>query len=302
MATIADVSRRRMRSAALVVLLLFAPLVALAASSSGPDTTQSPSKLYRLSMKDGTSLVGTILGQTTDSLTFRTGSGIMVTLSQKDVGEMEEVNGIIEGGEYRRYDPNVSRLFFGPTAEAVHGGYLSAYEIFFPFLAFGIADVFTLAGGMTIVPGLPMEDQLYYVAPKITLPLGSETFKLAGGALYTNIFSSEGETGAGAVYGVATMGSKGTALTLGMGFGFSGGGWADQPVLLVGGEARLSNSIALISENWFPIGSDVQLLSFGLRFFGDQLSADLGFFLPLSTSESGTIPIPWLGFSYNFGR
>jgi hypothetical protein len=74
-------------------------------------------------------------------------------------------------------------------------------------------------------------------------------------------------------------------------------------VLLAGGEAHLSNSVALITENWFPLGSDVQLLSFGLRFFGDHLSADLGFWYPLTREGTEGFPfLPWLGFCYNFGR
>ena len=258
-------------------------------------------KVYRLSMKDGTVLVGSIIRQTPDSLAFRTGSGLTMMIPRHQVVDTEVVSGQFVNGEYKRYDPNHSRLFFGPTAQPVHGGYFSAYEIFFPFLAFGIGDVLTVAGGMSLVPGAT--DHLYYIAPKISIPVKSETFSIAGGVLYTNILGGEGEGGAGIAYGVTTVGSNGSALTLGAGFGFSGGEWAHQPVLFADGEARLSNSVALITENWFPVGSDVQLLSFGLRFFGDHLSADLGFMYPLTKEGTEGFPfLPWLGFCYNFGR
>ena len=276
-------------------LLVTTSLVASVPLPADSDTSQ----LYKITLKDGSTLVGTLINERPDSLEFRTGSGLLVTVAQDQVTGKEEVSGTIEDGEYKRYDPNTSRLFFGPTARPVHGGYFSTYEIFFPFIAFGIADVFTLAGGMTLVPGAT--DQLFYVAPKITF-LNTEEFGLAGGLVYTNVFGEdEGNGGAGIAYGVTTFGSKRAAATLGLGFGFSGGEWAHQPVIVVGGEAQLSNSVALLTENWIPVGSDVQMLSFGIRFFGDHLSSDLAFLIPLTPEGSEGFPfMPWVGFCYAF--
>jgi hypothetical protein len=64
----------------------------------------------------------------------------------------------------------------------------------------------------------------------------------------------------------------------------------------------VSNSVALVSENWIPVGSDVQILSFGFRFFGEHLAADLAYFYPVTKTESEGFPfLPWSGFTYNFG-
>ena len=55
----------------------------------------------------------------------------------------------------------------------------------------------------------------------------------------------------------------------------------------------------------FEILVSVLILSFGIRFFGERLSADLGFFYPMSEGEGiseGFPFIPWLGFAYNFGN
>jgi hypothetical protein len=60
-----------------------------------------------------------------------------------------------------------------------------------------------------------------------------------------------------------------------------------------------------MSENYVPFGSDVVVLSFGIRFFGDNLSADLGFFYPMENGEGineGFPLIPWLAFAYSFGN
>ena len=49
---------------------------------------------------------------------------------------------------------------------------------------------------------------------------------------------------------------------------------------MLGGNIRLSNNIALVSENWFITGGDFSLgeqpFALALRFFGDRLAADVG--------------------------
>jgi hypothetical protein len=92
--------------------------------------------------------------------------------------------------------------------------------------------------------------------------------------LYIN--STEGGSeGVGILYGVGTLGLADKALTLGLGWGFAGGEISNEPVLMLGGELQLSNSFKLMTENWFPPGTDIAIVSFGLRFFGENLSADL---------------------------
>lgn len=103
-------------------------------------------------------------------------------------------------GELWRTDPNHTRLLFAPTARALKAGqgYFSVYEIFFPFVAVGVTDFFTLSGGFSLFPGV--ESQLLYIAPKIT-PVHLEKFDLAAGVLYIKI--PEEDEGAGILYSVA---------------------------------------------------------------------------------------------------
>ncbi len=74
-----------------------------------------------------------------------------------------------------------------------------------------------------------------------------------------------------------------------------------QEYLILGGDVQLSNSVKLISENYIPIGTEdgSLLYSFGIRFFGDNLSADLGFFGVTEETEGWPFA-PWVGFAYNF--
>ncbi len=252
-------------------------------------------KVVKLVLTDGSELVGKIVEEQEDRYIFLTLSGIRVEVQKTAVKEKEELRGEAVGTEYKRVDPNRTRLFFAPTARALPQGkgYFSAYEIFFPFLAVGVTDYLTLSGGMSLVPGV--SEQLLYFAPKIRFA-HLENFDLAGGVLYAGVPSAGSF---GIAYGVATFGSERAALTVGLGYGFADGDFADSPVIVLGGEVQLSNSLKLLTENWLPPESDVLVYSFGLRFFGESLAADFGF-IGVTESTEGWPFFPWLGFAYNF--
>lgn len=256
-------------------------------------------KPVRIILLDGSELVGTVVSENEESIEFRTGGNITMSLPKKQVRGREVLSGEIIGGEYIRNDPNSTRLLFSPTARPLKSGqgYFSIYEIFFPMIAVGVANVATLAGGLTLFPGA--QEQLFYFGPKIT-PVNMEKLSISGGLLYMRS-TGGGTDGFGIMYGVTTLGTEKAALTAGLGWGFYGDETADRPILMIGGEVRASNSIKFISENWFPPGSDFSLLSFGIRFFGDNLAADLGFWYPAGARTSGFPFLPWIGFVYNFG-
>ncbi|MBX3006473.1 MAG: hypothetical protein KF816_00460 [Melioribacteraceae bacterium] len=251
-------------------------------------------KVFRITLKDNTEIIAKIINQTTDSIFFATPLGIKLGVDKKNISDQDLLNGYFENDKYVRIDPNRTRLFFAPTGRMLKGGegYISDYWLFFPFISMGITDFFTLSGGMTLFPGA--NNQLFYIAPRIGV-VQSDKYSLSGGIIY----ASAEEVNFGIVYGVTSIGSKTHSFTLGIGYGFSDGELAKKPVIVIGGEAQVSNSLKLISENWIPPGSNQMLISFGLRFFGDYLAADFG--LITSSKASGGFPfLPWLGFCYNF--
>ncbi|MGA9363267.1 MAG: hypothetical protein WBW16_02755 [Bacteroidota bacterium] len=261
--------------------------------------TSTTTRLQKIILKDGSEMIGAVTSRDSGLIRFETLSNVSMTIPNSQVREIETLSGEVVGGEYRRADPNQTRLLFAPNARSLKAGqgYFSAYEIFFPFLAVGVTDFATVSGGMTLFPGA--SDQLFYLAPKVRAIHGKD-FDLAGGVLYLNATSGSSE-GLGILYGVGTYGTANEALTIGLGWGFAEGKVKDKPILLLGGEARVSNSVKLITENWIPPSSDVSLISFGVRFFGDNLAADLGFVYPAGSGISGFPFLPWLGFAYNFG-
>jgi hypothetical protein len=270
------------------------------APPSTPPSDLSSMRTVRIILKDGSELVGKIASRDSIKINFITMSGISLDIPQTEIKSMEAIAGTWVRGEFQYADPNQTRLFFAPTGRglAQGQGYFSAYELFFPFIAYGVTDFFTLAGGISIFPGTTA--QLVMIAPRVNFP-ASDVLHISGGILYINSTSFQGD-GLGITYGTGTLGSSDAALTLGLGWGFSGGSYADKPIIVLGGEARLSQHTKLISENWFPPGTDAFVYSFGLRFFGERLAADLAFFGYSDLKTEGFPFFPWLGFAYNFGQ
>ena len=266
--------------------LLFAGL-ALAQADSTTVTS--------ISLFDGTELKGFIIEQSDSLVNFKTISGIEMKIDRKLIEDISSSKGEIIKGQFQRYDPNRTRLFFGPTARTLPqgDGYFSAYMIFVPFLAVGVTDYFTISGGMTLVPGA--EEQMVYIGPKVRI-LNVESFSLGAGIIYSHIDESD----LGIAYGVTTIGSERAALTVGIGWGYEDSEFSETPFILLGGEVQVSNSVKLLSENW--IMSETGIISFGIRFFGDNLAADFGFFRPVGedTDMEGWPFIPWIGFVYNW--
>lgn len=199
----------------------------------------------------------------------------------------------------RTSDSNRTRLFLAPTGRPLKQGqgYFSAYQIFFPFVAIGVTDFLSMAGGISLLPAA--EEQIIYLAPRLT-PLHFKDVDVSAGVLYVSATGAD-FSGVGIVYGVGTYGTRDAALTAGLGWGFAEGEISNEPVLMLGGELRVSNSVKLLTENWIPPSSGGFVYSFGVRFFGENLAADFGL-LGWSKGISDGFPFfPWIGFAYNFG-
>jgi hypothetical protein len=254
---------------------------------------------YRVVLKDGMEFVGTIQSQDSSRVEFLSSTNIKMVIPREQINSLERLSASAMSGRFRRSDPNYTRLFFSPTGRPLKGGqgYFSVYEVFFPFLAVGIGNAVTLAGGMSLVPGI--KDEIFYFAPKIT-PVHVSNLDISAGVLYVNSTAAD-FSGLGVVYAVGTYGSTDGALTAGLGWNFAAGELSNKPVLLLGAELRISESTKFITENFVPPESSSFIYSFGLRFFGESLAADLGFIGWSNSNARGFPFIPWVGFVYNFG-
>ena len=250
-------------------------------------------EIVKIELKDGSTLIGQVISEDENTIVFKTTSGIKMDIPRVEIKKQAVVTDKIKKGEIWENDPNQTRLFFSPTGRPLDKGegYFAVYELFFPFLAVGITDNLTLAGGMSLFLGA--DEQLLYIAPKYTF-LKKEKVNLSAGILFMKI--PDVDQGAGIVYGVGTFGDRDKAVTVGLGYGFSGGDFANSPVITLGGELRAGKNTKFISENWIFTSGTAPLFSLGLRFFGEKLAADFGLMAP----PEADVMIPWLGFAYNF--
>jgi hypothetical protein len=291
-------------------LRLFYPLILLAASTGSLDAQRPPATRpvlvvadsgvqQRVVMRDGSELIGRIISIGDTTVQFQSGIGLMTLRSDDILRLTSERGGSTRDGQYYFPNPNATRLIFAPTGRMLEGGegYFSDYWIFFPGVSVGLADMVSIGGGMSIFPGIGLDEQLLYVTPKVGV-VRTEEFNAAIGALYVAVPSFDDESSresAGMLYGVGTWGSLDNNFTAGLGYGFANGDMASSPAVLLGGEARASPRISFVTENYFIPGGTV-LLGGGLRFMGRGLSVDLAIF-GASGNESGCC-FPFLGFVY----
>ena len=253
--------------------------------------------LYKIELHDGSTLIGNILFEDETQITLLTPSGLRIEVMKFQISRKQKYRDESDLEESDDSDPNMHRLFLSPTGRPLKTEqiYFSNYELFFPFIGIGITDFLSIAAGVTLVPGA--DHQLLLFAPKVT-PLQAGNFYLSGGmVLLANIV--EGET-SGIVYSSATYGDKYDGVTVGLGYDFSDGEITDQPLFVFGVEVQISNSAKIITENWLSIEQEGSLLSFGVRFFGEQLSSDIALIYPTNNSGSGFPFLPWVSFTYIF--
>ena len=256
-----------------------------------------------LVLKDGSRLIGRIVEIGESEIQFETSLGKLTILRSK-IRDVEVIpSSSIKNGTYWLPNPNNTRLYFGPTARNLKKGegYFADYFFLFPGIAYGVTDNITIGGGMSIIPGIDISDQLFYFTPKIGGEI-SKNLNVAIGALIVTVPDSLDDdvpNTAGIFYTVGTYGTPDASVTAGIGYGYVEDEFADRPMVMVGGEKRLSRRISFVTENWMVPGVDNLIISYGVRFFGESLSVDLA--LVNILGEDSVFPgVPYIDFVYNF--
>lgn len=303
------------------LLRLWLMAAALAVPGFGSADEAAPGQVT-ITLKDGGTLVGTIVAEDENAVTLRTSSGVELKLPREAIASRGTPTPKGEAASLSPFaDPNESRLMFAPTGRPLGkgNGYFSDHYVLFPGFAYGLTKNLSLAGGVSAIPAVGLSEQVFYVSASAGWNLADKA-SLAVGGLYAA--GAEEEFGVTALFGVSTFGRSDRSLSLGLAllgerdeeylFGPRGEylssrtSWRfrDAPVLMLGGSLRLARNISLISESWLFLGKDFELSQqpFGvaLRFFNGRLSADVGVVLVKEVLEEG-FPVPWLSFSYHFG-
>lgn len=268
-------------------------------------------------LNDGSVLVARIVSEDEAAIQLVTESGVRVSVPRSAVRSLEprEPSPPAEPAlrpsapsRFSRSDPNATRLMFAPTGRPLGQGegQFADYYALFPGFSFGLTDNLSLMAGVSLIPGISLSEQAIYLAPRLAFQV-SDSFSFSTGLLYATAGGDADRVGAGIAFVVATFGRRQASLSAGFGFGYvreeGDLELSNRPIVMLGGELQLTNNLALLSENWLVPEAGIGQQPFGLalRFFGERLSADFGVILVGEALEGG-VPIPWLSFSYRFGR
>ena len=278
----------------MMALLAIAAPVTPALAQVGVEALTVGETLYEIRLTDGSVLFARVIEVEGDTIVLVTSGDLRLEVARSQIREVRVAEGRIVEGEFWRKDPNLSRLFFTATGRTLEKGdaYVGTTLIILPWVAVGISDRVTLAAG---APLLFSELQWFYVAPKVQL-VRTPTAQLSVGTLL--IFVEDERVGIN--YGVGTFGTPDNAVTVGLGFGFAGDDFSNQPVAMIGGEARVSRRIKLITENYFLPGETGLLFSGGLRIIGERFSTDLAL-AGFGGDGDFFCCFPLVNFSYAFG-
>jgi hypothetical protein len=317
--------RRLLTTCAVALLVMGPPAPGVAAQASGTEATaQMPAAdLVEVRLKDGSVIYGVLLTAGPDRLVIRTLSGGVLEVERAQIASLEPARGEVVNGEFRPADANATRLLFAPTGRALNRGegYVGVYGFLLPFVQVGITDRLSMGAGTPLLFFGDESSRPLWLTPKYQF-YRSPRASAAAGVLHFVVLGDDVQVGL--AYAVGTFGSEDNALTAGVGWAYAHYYETEDdpscvstrppglpceeprrtsetvraPVVMVGGERRLSRRVKLVTENYlFEAGG---VASLGVRFLGDRLSADLGMFAPLSSEEVFLAPI--VNFVWTFGR
>jgi hypothetical protein len=267
-------------------LLLLGPVGAAAQQTHEAVTSE-------LVLRDGSRLYGIVERDSPAEVVFRTTSGALVTVARDQVVSLRAIKGSVRDGEFLPADPNDTRLFFGPTGRTLEKGqaYLGVYEFAMPFVQVGVTDRISIGGGTPLVFGFDESERPFWLTPKVMV-LDKGHTQVSVGTFH--VFSLEENVGI--AYAVATTGSATGSFTAGVGMGYSGDG-RRSVVVMAGGDRTVRRNLKFVTENYMWSSKD-GVLSGGVRFFGERLSADLALAIPIGVDTFFAFPV--VNFVYAF--
>lgn len=278
-----------------VLILLVSLMTARVGRAQTPEAAspEGPAVLCELVLKDGSRIFGVVERETPDEVVLRTQAGAIVTARRAEIASLRLIEGRVERGEFVRGDLHRTRLFFAPTGRSLAPGEVSfgVFQFVAPFVQVGVTERFSIGGGTPLLFGFEDFERPFWVTPKLQV-VRTPRAQAAVGLLH--VFNFDGD-GGGIAYGVGTIGDTENAFTAGAGLMYSDGD--RNGLLMVGGERRVRSNLKLITENYLWRDGH-GLLSGGVRFLGERLSADLALVAPLRAERFVAFPV--VNFVYVF--
>jgi hypothetical protein len=289
--------------------------------------SETPDSLYIITLKNGSQLIGKLISSNDSTLVIESSGLGQVSILRSNIKEYKPVPATsMKSGEYWFPNPNATRYFFSPCAinlKQGEGYYQNTYLVLQSFYV-GVTDFISIGGGFEILALFARNSNgpIFFLTAKGGQEV-ARNLHLGAGIIYASIPESNNYNGSsrislGAPFGLVTYGNTDANMTLGCGFGFKDKDWQERPLITLSGMARASRKIAFVTENWvvpvkeekiegfYPFYSYTYekkyraYISYGLRFFGEKLSVDLGFVNSKDIAEEIIIGIPYLDFVVKF--
>jgi small nuclear ribonucleoprotein (snRNP)-like protein len=262
------------------------------------DTTKTVDNVI-VKMKNGDEFKGVLVKKDQNTVLLKTENGELNLITSNVISiEKETYN-----GKFRFANVHDTRYFFGPTGIPIKQkkGYYQNVLVTTNFFNLGITKNISIGGGFEFLSSV-LGHPIWFLTPKIGFDI-SKNVHVAGGVIMAG-FSTVGTASLG--YGVITFGSSETNLSLGAGYGYQSGHLSNTPAIMISGTHRLSNNIALLSENYIisnsTVNSTINSTYFGIqgiRILSPKNSFDIGAIV--SPQFFSSIPaLPFVGYARAF--
>jgi hypothetical protein len=273
-------------------------------------TTGEISKMYQVTLKDGSTLTGKLVSQSEKEIVIQSETLGEMKVQRENIKSMTLISAINNKASGIWFEnPNASRYLLSSSAIPMEKktGYYQNTWIFVNSFGYAFTRNLSLSAGFEIFSIMAGGEGPYafYLNPKASFKVAKNLY-LGGTILYANTIRTVDEFGGLATLnGSFTYGNKNNNITATIGWGSSDGEFSAQPLITISGMARVSKRIGLISENWMlPNAGDdggyYGVYSYGIRFLGEKISVDLAFLNNADIASEIIIGIPWLDFVVNF--
>jgi hypothetical protein len=318
------------------------------ATSQAQDTTKATQtvakRMVYIETYDGNTFTGSVVLENDTEIKLKTTVG-EITIPKNNIKKMRELsNEDFKNGAYWFENPNSTRYIVGPSAFGLKKGegYYQNMYLFIQSVNVGITKNISIGGGTEIASIIfggeaPLAT---FLTPKASFEINPK-LHLGTGVLYLNtrMGGSGNNSHYGIGYGLATVGSRNTNFTFGLGWGYHSimkyeslynqttqtwtnnryrdKGFNANPIITLSGMARTGKRFSLVTENWiFPrtkttnnynAGTSTTttsydfIISYGARFMGEKMAVDFGFLNSPEWSDFIKIGIPYIDFVVKFG-
>jgi len=266
------------------------------------------SATYRVELIDGTVLNGKLISETETEIEIQLENVGHLTINRNKIKRLIplEVSSEVKKSFWFK-NPHATRLLFAPTAIPLKRGegYYQNIYIVGNMFNYGVLDNLSIGGGFDFITMFSTMDDEWHPMLNFNIKSGfqvADNFHAGAGVIYITM---PGEFSAGIAYGLGTVGSYNSNLTLGLGWGFVDETFEEKPFIMIGGMARVSEKLWFVSENWVaPVNDNKYYLvvSYGIRFAAHRIAVDLAFINNKDIAEGILIGIPFVDFVIKLGK